>query len=195
MGVFICGIIESANTPYLEVRPLLMYLAMLESDSDRQEFLDLYNLYSTPMLLVAKKIFGQDQISAEDAVQTAWMKVIENFSKIQAIPCKKRGAYLVIIVKNEAISILRKRQKELPLNETAAGEESTIENSSQPIMDMIHSMPQVYRAVLEMRFVEECSTREIANRLHLKESTVNTRIHRGRLLLIKKLKEEGYTYD
>ena len=172
-----------------------MYLAMLESDGDRQEFLKLYNLYSTPMLLVAKKIFSQDYSSAEDAVQNAWIKVIENFSKILAVPCKKRGAYLVIIVKNEALSMLRKRQKELPLNETVTGEEAAIENSSQPILDIIHKMPQVYRAVLEMRFVEECSTREIATRLHLKESTVNTRIHRGRLLLIKKLKEEGYIYD
>lgn len=174
---------------------MLIYLAMLETDGDRQEFLELYNLYSNSMLLVAKKILGQDHSSVEDAVQNAWIKVIENFSKIQAVPCKKRGAYLVIIVKNEAISILRKRQKELPLNETIIGEEAIIENSNQPILDIIHEMTQVYRAVLEMRFIEECSTREIANRLHLKESTVNTRIHRGRLLLIKKLKEEGYVYD
>lgn len=79
------------------------------------------------------------------------------------------------------------------MDETIIGQEAAIENSTQPILKIIHEMPQVYRAVLEMRFVEECSTREIANRLHLKESTVNTRIHRGRLLLIKKLKEEGYT--
>lgn len=174
---------------------MLIYLAMLETDGDRQEFLELYHLYSNSMLLVAKKILGQDHSSVEDAVQNAWMRVVENFSKIQAIPCKKRGAYLVIIVKNEAISILRKRQKELPLNEAMIREETAIDSSSQPILDIIHEMPQIYRAVLEMRFVEECSTREIASRLHLKESTVNTRIHRGRLLLIKKLKEAGYTYD
>ena len=118
--------------------------------------------------------------------------IIENFSKILAVPCKKRGAYLVIIVKNEALSMLRKRQKELPLNETVTGEEAAIENSSQPILDIIHKMPQVYRAVLEMRFVEERSTKEIAAALSLKESTVDVRIHRGRALLMKKLREEGY---
>ena len=53
-------------------------------------------------------------------------------------------------------------------------------------------MPELYRAVLEMRFVEECNTREIAKKLNLTESTVNTRIHRGRILLMKKLEEEGY---
>lgn len=166
---------------------------MLESDSDRQEFLELYNLYSNPMLLVAKKIFSQDQSSAEDAVQNAWMKVVENFSKIQAIPCKKRGAYLVIIVKNEAISMIRKQKKESPLDEAVLGEEADMERNPQSILEIIHQMPLLYRTVLEMRFVEERSTREIANRLHLKESTVNTRVHRGRSLLIKKLKEEGYS--
>ncbi len=174
---------------------MFIYLAMLESDEDRQEFLDLYNLYSNTMLLVAKKIFSQDQGSAEDAVQNAWMKVVENFSKIQEIPCKKRGAYLVIIVKNEAISMIRKQKQELPLEETILGVEVEMESNNQSILEIIHQMPPLYRTILEMRFVEERSTREIATRLNLKESTVNTRIHRGRLLLMEQLKKEGYTYD
>ena len=175
------------------VKQLFVYLAMLESDRDRHDFLELYNLYSTPMLLVAKKIFGQDQSSAEDAVQNAWMKVVENFSKIQAIPCKKRGTYLVVIVKNEAISMIRKQKHELPLDEAVLGQEVDMESSNQSILKIIHQMAPLYRTILEMRFVEECSTREIATKLHLKESTVNTRIHRGRLLLIEQLKKEGYT--
>ena len=77
-------------------------------------------------------------------------------------------------------------------HEAIISEEFDIEDNSQPILDIIHKMPELYRAVLEMRFVEECSTREIATRLHLTESTVNTRIHRGRILLMKKLEEEGY---
>lgn len=131
------------------VRQLFVYLAMLESDSDRQEFLELYHLYSNPMLLVAKKIFSQDQSSAEDAVQNAWMKVVENFSKIQAIPCKKRGAYLVIIVKNEAISMIRKQKKEFPLDEAALGEEADMEHNPQSILEIIHQMPPLYRTVLD----------------------------------------------
>ena len=154
--------------------------------------MELYNLYSNSMILVAQKIFSQNS-SFVDAVQNAWVRVVENFSKIMEIPCNKRGAYLVIIVRNEAISMMRKQKKELPLDETIIGTETDMECSQQSIFELIHSMPPVYRAVLEMRFVERCSTREIANRLRLKESTVNTRIHRGRSLLIKKLKKEGYS--
>lgn len=171
---------------------MLIFLSMLETDIERQQFLELYEQYGNAMLLVARKFFGQDYGLAEDAVQNAWTRVVENFSKIQAVPCKKRGAYLVIMVRNEAISMIRKRRKEIPLNEAIISEEFDIEDNSQPILDIIHKMPELYRAVLEMRFVEECSTREIAKRLHLKESTVNTRIHRGRILLMKKLEEEGY---
>ena len=155
--------------------------------------MELYNLYSNSMILVAQKIFSQNSSFVEDAVQNAWVRVIENFSKIMEISCNKRGAYLVIIVRNEAISMMRKQKKESPLDEAVLGEEADMERNPQSILEIIHQMPLLYRTVLEMRFVEERSTREIANRLHLKESTVNTRIHRGRSLLIKKLKKEGYS--
>lgn len=172
---------------------MLIFLSMLESDEEREAFMELYNLYSNSMILVAQKIFSQNSSFVEDAVQNAWLKIVENFSKIMEISCNKRGAYLVITVRNEAISMIRKQKKELPLDEAIIGKETDMECNQQSIFELIHSMSPVYRAVLEMRFVEECSTREIANRLHLKESTVNTRIHRGRSLLIKKLKEEGYS--
>lgn len=173
---------------------MLIFLSMLETDIERQQFLELYEQYGNAMLLVARRFFGQDYGLAEDAVQNAWAKVIENFPKIQSIPCKKRGAYLVIIVKNEAISMIRKQKKELPLDEAVVGTETDMGNSTQPILEIIHDMPELYRAVLEMRFVEGCSTREIAKRLNLKENTVDTSIHRGRKLLIKKLEEEGYAH-
>ena len=54
-------------------------------------------------------------------------------------------------------------------------------------------MPETYRAVLEMRLVEERTTREIAAALGLSEGAVNTRISRGRALLAEKLRKEGYT--
>lgn len=141
---------------------MLIFLSMLETDIERQQFLELYEQYGNAMLLVARRFFGQDYGLAEDAVQNAWAKVVENFSKIQSVPCKKRGAYLVIIVKNEAISMIRKQKKEIPLDEAIVGTEIDMENSTRPIFEMIHEMPELYRAVLEMRFVEECSTREIS---------------------------------
>lgn len=171
---------------------MLMFLSMLETDAERQIFMELYHQYGNAMLRVAQRYFSEDPSMAEDAVQNAWLKVVEKFSRLQEIPCKKRGAYLVIIAKNESISLLRKQHRTLPFEDALAGVESNLENSSKEIVEFIQTMPETYRTVLEMRFVEELSAREIAAALALKESTVNVRIHRGRALLIEKLKEGGY---
>ena len=100
--------------------------------------MELYNLYSNSMILVAQKIFSQNSSFVEDAVQNAWVRVIENFSKIMEISCNKRGAYLVIIVRNEAISMMRKQKKELPLDETIIGKETDMECSQQSIFELLN---------------------------------------------------------
>lgn len=172
---------------------MLIYLSILESEEERQVFLDLYNQYGNAMLRVAHHYFPNNQSTAEDAVQNAWLRVVENFSRVQAIPCNKRGAYLVIITKNESISILRKQRQELPFDESVADNYDDFEGrNANGIIEIIRAMPETYRAVLEMRFVEERSTREISVALGLKETTVNVRIHRGRALLMAKLRAEGY---
>lgn len=76
---------------------------------------------------------------------------------------------------------------ELPL----ATSDELKEDSSASITQLIHEMPEKYRTVLELRFIEEWSTREIARQLSIPEATVSTRIFRGRKLLIDRLREEG----
>lgn len=171
---------------------LTMLLSMLSDEEDRKALYDLYMQYQNAMLRVARRYFPTDQVSADDAVQNAWLRVIDNFSKISEIPCKKRGSYLVIIVKNEALTLLRKYGREFPLDESLT-ENSTEIDDSASIVDMIRSMSETYRAVLEMRLVEERTTREIAAALGLSERAVDTRISRGRALLAEKLKKKGYT--
>lgn len=172
---------------------LTMLLSMLSDEDDRKALYDLYTQYQDAMLRVARRYFPADPASAEDAVQNAWLRAIDHFSKFFEIPCKKRGAYLVIIVKNESLTLLRKRGKELPLDESLAEEGTEGGDDSASIVDMIRSMSETYRVVLEMRLVEERTTREIATALGLSERAVDTRISRGRALLAEKLGKEGYT--
>ena len=59
-------------------------------------------------------------------------------------------------------------------------------------MALIRAMPEQYRRILELKFVEEQTSREIARRLGLSVAAVEKRVSRGREMLIEKLKEEGY---
>ena len=144
---------------------LMILLSMLSDEGDRRKLFELYTQYQDAMLRVARRYFE--------------------------IPCKKQGAYLVTIVKNESLTLLRKCRKDLPLDESLM--KCSLDDDSATIIDTIRSMPETYRAVLEMRLVEERTTREIAAALGLSEGAVNTRISRGRALLAEKLRKEGYT--
>ena len=84
---------------------MLIFLSMLESDEERRLFTDLYNQYGNMMMHVAKRYFPKDMYAAEDVVQNAWIRVVDHFQKIQAVPSKKRGAYLVVIEEGSAIII------------------------------------------------------------------------------------------
>ncbi|HBL63793.1 MAG TPA: RNA polymerase [Oscillibacter sp.] len=135
----------------------------------------------------------QDPRDAEEAVQEAFIRVIENFSKIYEIPCKNLGAWLVTIVRNEAITMLRRRRDHLPLDEDWAGFERQARDAPDyaSLVALFARLPETYRAALEMKLLLGYSGAEIARRLGLTESAVNTRISRGRALLRKIFEEEG----
>lgn len=177
-----------------ELRPLLWTLLSLpESEEDRRTLRALYDRYGGAMLRVAGRYFPGDPRSAEDAVQNAWIKVIKHFSKLSEIPCKKQGAWLVVIVKNEAITLLRRR-RDAPLEDwaeaAAADEDGKLE--AEAIAEVIRRMPETYRAVLELRLLEERTNREIARALGVSEAAVGARYSRGLALLREKLLEEGF---
>lgn len=48
--------------------------------------------------------------------------------------------------------------------------------------------------MLELKYVMEESNQAIARRLGMKESTVSTRVQRGRKLLLEAMEREGYCY-
>ena len=171
---------------------LSFYLSALESAADKEDFRALYRRYHGVMERTALAIL-QDPRDAEEAVQEAFIRVIENFSKIYEIPCKNLGAWLVIIVRNEAITILRRRRCHLPLEEgwaDFAGQSRDLPAYSS-MVQLFARLPDTYRAVLEMKLVLGYSGAEIARRLGLTESAVNTRLSRGRALLRKIFEEEG----
>ena len=103
------------------------------------------------------------------------------------------GSYIVTIVENRCIEILRKEKRRLDWDEdwdipAPSGAED--EAGYRRLVALVGSMP-----VLTLRFVLEWSSKEIARTLGLSVGAVNTRISRGRAMLIQRLKEEGYDYD
>ena len=95
---------------------LALFLAALESDEDRRRFSALYERYHGKMERIAIGIL-RDQRDAEDAVQNAFLQIIRHFEKISEISCEELPFWIISIVKNEALMLLRKRRNILPLED------------------------------------------------------------------------------
>lgn len=175
---------------------LMLYLSMLEGDDDRQFFLHLHRAYERKLYQVAHSILHAQPL-AEEAVQSSWVKVIQNFEKIKSISWDKTEGYLVSIVKNTSLTMLKKERHTDPFPDDWAAPTVSPPPTDEfgRLVALVRGMPERYRALLELKFVLEWSNQEIAQKTGLSESTVATRIARGRALLISKLREEEYSYE
>jgi len=186
------GCIMAAENEILRNRGdgmLAFLLNALESPGERRQFAALYEQYHDRMERIALHMLGNPH-DAEDAVQNAFCQIIRHFDKLDEIPCEKRVFWIISIVQNEARMILRKRRRTVPLEDWDGPEEADVSNY-QELVELFRHLPETYRAVMEMKFLLDCSDREIARRLGISETAVSTRVNRGRALLKKILEKEG----
>ena len=173
---------------------LTMYLAMLGSEADRERFALLYEAQEKRLYAVALKILG-NPAQAEDATQQAWLQVLRRWDRVNALEWDAAAKYLAVAAKNAALDLLKKERwtASMPEDWEPPAPEAD-EGDYGRLVALIRALPEGYRRILELKFVEEESNRSIARRLGLKESTVSTRIQRGRKLLLDAMEREGYCY-
>ena len=174
---------------------LAIYLAMLETPEDQRRFTRLFEAYEKKIYAVVLRILG-DPDRAEDAAQQTWLKLVQNWERVSALPWEETEGYVVTVSKNCALDILRSERRTTAFPEDwdpPAQEEHQEEYDF--LVSLIRSLPENYRRILELKLVEEQTNKEIARRLGLKESTVAVRVLRGRAILKERLGKEGYSYD
>lgn len=189
--IYITGAIEVfKNEGGDKMLPLI--LTMLESDEDRQRFIKIYEQYHALMEQTAMRILAE-QSDAEDAVQNAFVQMIRHVEKIYEIPCENLPFWIISIVKNESLIILRRKKRTVPLedwdNFAAEAEDVT---GYQELVGLFARLPESYRAVLEMKILSGYADREVAEKLGISRAAVSTRANRGRALLRRIAEKEGF---
>lgn len=172
---------------------LAILLSVLESDEEKQSFTQFYYKHAANFYRYAFSILHSPAL-AEDAVQEAWMRCVCHAEDFFSLSKKERLPWMVVIVRNASFNLLKKENRYTTLE--GEGEDAAEEAAScTGIVEIIRSMPEQYRTILELKFVLEWSDKEIAQYLKLSLGTVSTRIWRGRKLLQEALREEGYAYE
>ena len=174
---------------------LALYLQMLDTPEEQSRFEQIYLKYRGLMYHVADGILHNRQ-DAEDAVHNAFLQIIKHFRKFQSGPINDLTPQIVVLAKNEAISLRRKKKDEAPLEE---GENLVIESETitdyHALVDSFTRLPPIYRSVMEMKLLLGYSDGEIAAKLGLSKTAVSSRINRGRLLLRNIVEREGFLRD
>jgi len=161
----------------------------------------LYERYKRLMHQVAYEILKDHQM-AEDAISESFLRIINNLHKIDETNEQKTRSFLVIICRNVAKDLYRRRHKDitaseapehLPDDEIRTNPERIIisrENVSRAV-DAVNRLDAKYRDVLLLRRIHEYSCREIAHFLGISENAVYKRLERGKKILLKMLEEGG----
>jgi RNA polymerase sigma-70 factor (ECF subfamily) len=144
---------------------------------------------------------------AEEVAQETLLKVFESIDRLREP--ERLKSWVFRIARNECLMMRRKSVfaptmelslDELKPNRSEDGRGSEIADwSALPedlvfqaelrgaLTEAIRNLPEIYRAVVLLRDVEELSTEETAEVLDISADTVKTRLYRGRLALRKSL--------
>lgn len=127
--------------------------------------------------------FTRNPQEAEDVCQTVFLKLLES----SVTPGKER-AWLMQVTVNRCRSLLRSSwwRKTAPLEECPM----VWEPQRNGVLAALMALPPRYRVVLYLHYYECLGSAEIGKLLHISQSTVTTRLSRGRQLLKDALKEE-----
>jgi len=179
---------------------LYFYLAMLETQEDKDKMAVLYEMYREYLLNVARKVLHNDS-DAEDALHQAFLRIANNFTNIGDVSSHQTRNYLVIIVTGIALNVQNKRRREGELFFEDIGEaedDLVIEDQVlkyETLWDAVEQLQPMQEEILYLRYFEGLSVKEVAKRMNLSESATKKRLERARHALRKVLSEEQEEND
>ncbi len=180
------------------------YASMAETDlvrraraGERGAFRAIMQRGNQRLFRVARGIM-RDESEAEDVLQEAYVRAFAGLTQFRGDA--SIFTWLTRIVVNEANGRLRKRRKEVGIEEVEAVQNMgahvimfpNTDASANPEEDVarkqvrsvieraVDELPDDFRTVFILRDIEDCSIAETAAALDIREETVKTRLHRAR---------------
>ncbi|MCC8196104.1 MAG: sigma-70 family RNA polymerase sigma factor [Ruminococcus sp.] len=175
---------------------LTIYLALIDEPSDKEKFTAVYNLYKNMMFRKAMSILHNESI-AEEAVQESFLKVAKNISKISSPDCIQTRNFIVIIVRNTSLDMLKGERgavsdeldEDIPDMSMNVLNKVISDDGYEYLLRLIDDLDDIYSDALTLKLVMGYSSEEISEMLDVPKNTVISRVSRGKRILQKKLEE------
>ena len=164
---------------------------------DAQAFAELVTRYTAPIFNLAFRLTG-DRAEAENAAQETFLRVYSALPRSRADLAFKPWLFQIAV--NLCRDLARKKCP-TAFAEMASGEEAIEDESPLPLdrveereleralAHAVADLPEMYRAVVTLRYTEELAYEDIAAVLDLPVNTARTHLFRAKSMLRKALAE------
>jgi len=129
----------------------------------------------------------RNESDAEDAVQETFIKYLQKAPQFEESEHEK--AWLITVATNQCRDMLRFRKRH-PQIDPKLLQELSVNSSESGILEALLSLPEKFRLVLILYYVEEYPIDEIAKIIGKTASAVKMRLQKGRKLLEETYRKE-----
>lgn len=153
-----------------------------------------YRLYGTMLYRICCSYLGSVH-DAEDALQDVFCKYMVKLPSFKSE--EHRKAWLIKATVNHCKDVLRskKRRQFFGYDEEIKEDAATKSDEDFGVLEMIFSLPEKYKEVFVLHYLENISVMEISSICAISQSAVKMRLMRGRELLKDMLRKEGLETD
>lgn len=161
---------------------------VLEGDNHAFEYL--FNRYRDGITRLFVQRLGSSAASAteaDDLLQETFVKVYVNLHRYSSQ--YTFGQWLYTIARNTFVDYVRRRQEDMSIDDRFSPPASSLPTPEECVINLqqrsqieeyLGCLTPYYRRLFELRFYDECSYEEIAEKLQLPMGTIKTGIHRMR---------------
>ena len=167
----------------------MLMLVKKAINGDSEAFLELIDIHQDTMLRIANGYFTQNADIA-DAMQDTILDAYEHLSELREPQYFK--TWLIRILINNCNHIYRSNKKYISLETIPEINQDTSKDLDTPLHkfhELLECVSKENRLCFQLYYGEELTTREISDILHIKESTIRSRMHRERIKLKDKLQD------
>ena len=168
---------------------MLIYLEMIETSDDKAKFEQIYLKYRGLMYFLAFKV-TKNREDAEDAVQQAFIYIIENLGKVDAASSNRTRSFVSMIAEHKAVDVVRKRRNIIELDQAEFEVATYLPDDGDELARAMAKLPKHYQDILLLHYDNGYSTQEMAKMLDMSLSAVRKMLWRAKEALRKILPEE-----
>jgi RNA polymerase sigma-70 factor (ECF subfamily) len=180
------------DLPHNDSIPDSHFLLDRLKEGDRKVFTQLFEYYYSGLVIYADR-YLHDLGSAEDVVQSAFIKLWENKHTIKTVSIR---FFLISSVKNNCVDLIRKSETQekyiqRQMNQfTDFGNDFWAEGELKEMIETaVNNLPARCREIFMMSRFDGLKSKEIAQKLHLSLRTVETQITNALKIIRKDLKD------